>query len=175
MSSFIAPQEITLEAYLHRDYENERECEFIDGRLEERTGGGMEHGRLHAAAASWFAEHRDAWHIDPLMSYSMWASPTRIRIPDIVVLKDKLRENIRITPPFFCVEILSPEDTPTRLLRRLEDILNMGCEHVWLLDPAARAALTCTRNGLRLAAGPALTIPGSPIHIDIAELFSALD
>ncbi len=56
----------------------------------------------------------------------MWVSPTRIRIPDMIVLNDKLRENIRITPPSLCVEILAPEDPPTRLLRRLEDTLNMG-------------------------------------------------
>ena len=113
--------------------------------------------------------------IDTLMSFSMWVSPTRIRIPDTVVLKDKLRGSIRIPPPFLRVEILAPEDTPARFLRRLEDILNIGCEHLSLLDRADRAALTYTRNGLRLAVGPSLTVPGSPIQIDLSKLLSALD
>src|SRR5580700_6716966 len=99
---------IALDDYLRRNYENERECEYVDGLLEERTGGDMPHAHLHTIVASWFWEHRSEWDIDCCMSYSMWCSPTRIRIPDVVVMTDWLRENIRITPPLLCVEILAP-------------------------------------------------------------------
>jgi len=121
---------ITLDDYLHRNYENERECEYVDGVLEERTGGEMPHGRLHVIAASWFWEHRREWEIECYMSYSMWCSPTRIRVPDIVVTSDRLHETIRVTPPLLCVEILAPEDFPTHILRRLDDMLTMGAQYL---------------------------------------------
>jgi len=166
---------ISLEQYLRRDYENERECEFVDGHLEERTGGDMAHGALHAAVGSWFWQNRSAWQIQALASYSIRVSPSRIRIPDIVVTTDALREEIRLTPPFLCVEILAPEDKLAHLLPRLDDLLSMGIPHVWLLDPIERAAFTYTRDGLKLVSTPHLTIPNSPIFLDLPELFAALD
>ena len=166
---------ITLDAFLRRDYENERECEFVDGRLEERTGGESDHGMLHAAVASWFGEHRSAWGIQCAMSYSMRVSATRIRVPDIVVMGDKLRENIRPTPPLLCIEILAPEDTLARLLPRLNDIAQMGVKNIWLIDPIDRAAFVYTGQGLRLVEETRMTIADSPIYLDLPELFSALD
>lgn len=166
---------ITIEQFLRRDYENERECEFVDGILEERTGGDMAHSTLHVEVGVWFRRHRTAWNIDCLMSYSMWVSQTRIRVPDLVILNDRLRENIRTTPPLLCVEILAPEDRPVQLLRRLEDMMVMGVNHLWLLDPTARAALIYTKAGLAIFEGRRLTIPDSPIYLDLPEIFSALD
>src|SRR5271155_2674041 len=86
---------VSLNDYLHRNYDNERECEFVDGRLEERTGGETSHGIIHTATAVWFSQYRSEWAIECAMSYSIWVSPSRIRVPDIVVMRDKLREDIR--------------------------------------------------------------------------------
>ena len=105
---------ISLEDFLHRNYEHERECEYLDGLLVERTGGDPLHGLLHVKAGCHLMYHREEWDIDVLMSYSVWVSPTRIRVPDLVVINDGLREDIRRTPPLLCVEILAPEDTIPR-------------------------------------------------------------
>jgi Uma2 family endonuclease len=166
---------ISLDDYLRRNYENERECEFVDGLLEERTGGQTSHALLHVEAAAWFHRHRFEWNICCAMSYSMWVSPTRIRVPDLVVMSDQLREEIRITPPLLCVEILAPEDDRQRLLPRLDDMLSMGVQNLWLLDPIERTAFVYTRAGLRLIEATRLEIPNSPIYLDLPELFSALD
>lgn len=170
-----APQTITLDAYLRRDYENERECEFVDGRLEERTGGTFDHSTLHGAVAAWFGEHRSEWGVQCAMSYSMRVSPTRIRVPDLVVMDDKLREDIRTTPPLLCIEILAPEDTPARLLTRLNDMVRMGVRNIWLFDPIDRVAFVYTNQGLRLVEESRLSIPDSPIYLDLTGIFSALD
>ena len=166
---------ITIEQYLRHEYENERECEFVDGVLEERTGGNMAHGILHGEVGAWFWQHRSEWNIGCLMSYSMWVSGTRIRVPDLVITNDRLREDIRVTPPLLCVEILAPEDHPVQLLRRLDDMIAMGVGNLWLLDPIARVALTYTKAGLVIFEGDRLSIPDSPIYLDLPEVFSALD
>jgi Uma2 family endonuclease len=167
--------QISLDDYLHRNYENERECEFVDGLLEERTGGEVSHAILHTEVGSWFAQRRSEWTIECAMSYSMWVSPSRIRIPDIVIMNDKFREKIRITPPLLCVEILAPEDHFSRLLPRLDDFLQMGVQNLWLIDPIKRTAFIYTREGLRLIESSRLEIPNSPIYLDLLEIFSALD
>jgi hypothetical protein len=52
----------------------------------------------------------------------------------------------------------------------------MGVEHVWLLDPIDRVAYTLTAaGGLLPADGPRLTLPNSPIYLDLPGIFSALD
>jgi len=166
---------ITIDQFLRRDYESERECEFVDGSLEERTGGEMAHGILHVEVGVWFHKHRDEWKIDCLMSYSVWVSPTRIRVPDLVITSDRLREGIRVTPPLLCVEILSPEDEPVRLLPRLADLAAMGVANIWLLDPAQRTAFTVSEMRLERVTSTRISVPDSPIYLDLPEIFSALD
>jgi hypothetical protein len=61
------------------------------------------------------------------------------------------------------------------VLVRLNDFLKMGVENLWLLDPIERSACIYTRAGLTLAETTRLTIPGSPIYLDLPEIFSALD
>ena len=166
---------ITIDEFLRRDYENERECEFVDGVLEERTGGEVAHGLLHVEVAAWFWKRRRDWSINCLMSHSMWVSGTRIRVPDIVITNDRLREDIRTTPPLLCVEILAPEDAAVRLLARLCDLAGMGVRHIWLLNPADRTGFTYTEKGLEPVVGTRLSVPDSPVYLDPPEIFSALD
>ena len=164
--------EITLDDFLHRRYENERECEYIDGYLLERTGGEMAHSRLHAEVGYWFSQHRDEWNIHVAMSYSMWTSPTRIRVPDLVIMDDNLRENIRITPPLLCVEILAPEDTLLSLCKRCNDFLTMGTRNIWLFDPMERVAYTYTGHGMRLVETNRIAVTDSPVFIDLPTIFA---
>ena len=59
---------------------------------------------------------------------------------------------------------------------RLQEFLAMGVEHVWLLDPADRVAYTLTSAaGLIPFEGTRLTVPSTPIYLDLPEIFSALD
>jgi hypothetical protein len=51
----------------------------------------------------------------------------------------------------------------------------MGVAHIWPLDPIDRTAFTYTNAGLKLADSARLTVPNSPIYLDLPEIFSALD
>jgi hypothetical protein len=50
----------------------------------------------------------------------------------------------------------------------------MGIEHVWLIDPAERAAFTYA-DGLKLVEEDRLTVAGTPIYLDLPQLFQALN
>jgi hypothetical protein len=51
----------------------------------------------------------------------------------------------------------------------------MGVQNVWLVDPIRRAAFTFDANGLHEADPTRLTVPGTPIHLDLTEAFAAID
>ena len=47
-------------------------------------------------------------------------------------------------PPFLAVEVLSGEDRLTRMQPKIQEYLRIGVEHVWLVDPEERSALSYT-------------------------------
>ncbi len=165
---------ITMKEYLASSYEPD--LEFVDGVLEEKNMGEWEHGFLQAAMSAWFFNHRDEWKINVVTEYRTRTSKTRVRLPDIcVVRQDRPVERVGVTAPLLCIEILSPEDRPGRVMKRLDDFVAMGAENLWILDPSDRSASTYTRFGMKPVAGNRLQVPDSPIYLDVAETFATLD
>jgi Uma2 family endonuclease len=169
------PAMLTLEEYLRTTYRPD--CDFVDDHLEERAMGETPHSLLQVELGFWFRSHRAEWGVLALTEIRTRVGAKRVRIPDVaVVLEDAaLREKVRTTPPLIAIEILSAEDRMPRVLLRLNDFLAMGIAHVWLFDPEERVAYTYTRWGLKLVETPRLTLPDSPIHVDLPELFSVLN
>jgi Uma2 family endonuclease len=165
---------LSLEEYLRTSYRPD--CEFVDGELEEKNLGERERSILQAALSAWFFNRRAEWKIVVMSEQRTRVSATRVRLPDLCLISAEApRESVTLTPPLLAIEILSPEDRLPRVLIRLNDFLRMGVENLWLLDPIDRNAFIYTKDGLRLADGPRLTIPDSPIYLDLPEIFSALD
>ena len=84
-------------------------------------------------------------------------------------------DKARTSPPLLAIEILSPDDRMNRVIKRLEEFLYMGTEHVWLLDPVERVAYTYSDAGLKLVGTPRIEIAASPIYLDLNEIFSAFN
>jgi hypothetical protein len=57
----------------------------------------------------------------------------------------------------------------------LDDYLAMGVEHIWCFEPEARQVRRYTIEGFVKVTDSELTIAGTPIRINLAEVFSALD
>ena len=173
-TQFTAPAILSMDEYLHSIYHPD--CDFVDDHIEERNLGEFEHSGIQAALSAWFFMHRAAWNIRVASEYCTRVSKTRVRIPDVsIFLNDGLKEKVRVTPPLLCIEILSPDDRMPRVLKRLNDFLDMGVAHLWLIDPVEREAFVYARTGLTLVESPRLALPDSPIFIDLPDLFSALD
>ncbi len=173
-SASTVPTLVSLEEYLNSSYEPD--LEYVDGVLEEKNMGEYEHGFLQAAILHWFFAHRAEWNIDVLAEYRTRTLPTRVRLPDIcVVWRGAADQRVRVTAPLLCIEILSPEDRPGRLMKRLDEFVAMGTEHLWILDPSDRSAATYSRFGLKPFAGTRLEVPGTPIYLDVPAIFATLD
>ncbi len=174
MASAAVPALVSMEEYLASSYEPD--LEFVDGVLEAKSMGERDHSFLQMAIGAWFFSRRAEWKIDVLSQFRLKTSRARVRLPDIcVVLQDAPRERVGVTPPLLCIEILSPEDRPGRVMRRLDDSVAMGVEHVWILDPSDRSAATNSRFGIKAVEGGRLEIAGTEIYLDVAEMFRTLE
>ena len=164
---------ISLEEYLASSYEPD--LEFVDGVLEEKNMGEWDHGFLQAAISAWFFNRRAEWGVNVVTEFRTRTSKTRVRLPDIcVVWKDAPRERVGVTAPLLCIEILSPEDRPGRVMKRLDEFVAMGVENLWILDPSDRSAATYSRFGMKRVEGDRLEIVGTGIYLDVAAMFAEL-
>jgi Uma2 family endonuclease len=165
---------VTVEEYLHTSYRPD--CDYVDGRIEERNVGEYDHGYLQLLLGQLFMNNREAWGVRVVTDVRTQVSPSHFRVPDLSVLRaDAPREQILTHPPLIAIEILSPEDRLSRFQDRIDDYLTFGVEHIWIVDPERRAAWTATGAGLRLVQNGELTVPGTPIRVVLSELFADLD
>lgn len=168
------PKTVTVDEYLHSSYRPD--VDYLDGHLEERNLGELDHATIQSLLAAWFIVRDTEWGIRTRVELRVQVSESRFRVPDICVMrKGSPLEQIVRTAPLICIEILSPEDSVHKMRDRVADYLRMGVEHVWLLDPASREGFVCTATGWNQPADGALLVPGTQIKINLADLFSGLD
>ena len=165
---------VSVREYLTTSYRPD--CDYVDGRVEERNLGEFEHALLQTLLGQTFMNNRDAWGVLALTDVRVQVKATRFRVPDVTVLRSGTpRERILTHPPLLVIEILSPEDRLSRMTERTDEYLDFGIEHIWIVDPKRRLAYRVTRAGLELAPTGEITVPGTPIHIVLSELFAELD
>jgi Uma2 family endonuclease len=163
--------QITITEYLHTSYRPDRE--YVDGEVRERNVGKWEHARVQLLLANWFAMHESQWGVMSSTEQRVRISGTRIRIPDLVIVTQGPQPDILTDPPLLMVEILSPDDTYTELEERTHDYMQMGVQTVWIIDPKTRSGRMCVRDVWTAAFR--LEVPGTPIFVELAELFQFLD
>lgn len=158
---------IPVEEYLHTAYRPD--VEYVDGEIQERNVGEIEHARLIMAALEWFFQHGRDWGIEVLPDVRMQVSATRFRVPDICVCSASSTDRrIVTTPPLLVVEILSPEDRIDRYHQRITDYREMGIQGVWVLDPETNRGWDCsTGNWLE---GTQFRLSNSAICLDLNAL-----
>lgn len=165
---------VTVEEYLGTSYEPD--CEYDDGLIVERNLGEFEHAFLQAILATIFTNNMDAWGAYGLTEQRVQIAARKFRIPDVCVVRiGAPAEDILTQPPLIAIEILSPEDTIRRATKKAAEYIQFGIEHVWVIEPQARVAYRGTISTLERVPNGELTVPGTPIHIRIAELFEKLD
>jgi Uma2 family endonuclease len=152
------------------------DCDFVDGRIEERNLGEFEHSMVRKMLMRAFGDHEREWGVLCAPECRLQVAPTRCRIPDVMVLRSGKRyTGVIEDAPLICMEVLSPDDIWARIRERLDDYLAMGVEHVWCFEPEAREVRRYTAEGFVRVTQPILEIPGTPIRISISDVFSGLN
>jgi Uma2 family endonuclease len=162
---------ISLQEYLETPYHPDRE--YIDGEVRERNVGKWEHARLQLLLGSWFADHESQWQVMASTEQRTRVTSSRVRVPDLVAVKAGPQPAVIEASPILIVEILSPDDTYSDLEERVADYRNMGVAAIWAIDPKTRSGRMCIGDDWKSARR--LEVPGTPIFVELSELFSFLD
>jgi Uma2 family endonuclease len=94
----------------------------------------------------------------------------------MLLRRDAPDEQIITHPPLVCIEILSPEDRFGRIEERIADYLNLGVREVWVIDPVVVQGYRCKgANPRDWQQTNQLTVEGTPIKVDLAEIVADLD
>lgn len=165
---------ISVEEYLSTVYEHD--CEYVDGKIEERDLGEFEHAYVQGLLVTLFNNHRGDWGVYALPEQRVQTQKTHFRVPDVVVLREgSIREPILTHPPLIAIEVQSPDIPLRKTELKTSEYLDFGIEYVWVIDPYARVAYRGTPKGLELVRDGELNIPGTPIHVSAQDLFAELD
>jgi Uma2 family endonuclease len=171
----VPPVLMTMDEYLRTSFRPD--CDFVDDHIEERHVGDLLHSLLQMEVAFWFRSRQQEWKVRTMPELRTRVSASRVRLPDVSVAHDDgaIGERVRSSALLIAIEILSPEDRLSRVLVRLEDYLKMGTAHIWLLDPEERIAFVYTDAGLKQVHTSRLEVAGTPIYMDLNEVFAGLD
>lgn len=147
---------VSAEQYLHMSFEHD--AEFVEGRIVERPVPTWEYGCVQRYLVRYLEEPLlpPGWLNSP--EQCVQTRPDRFRVPDVCVVTEPpagpFGRRIVTTPPYLCVEILSPEDTTAETLEKVREYLQFGVSWVWVIDPVTRtgqvhttAQITAVDNG----------------------------
>ncbi len=161
---------VSLDEYLASQYDPD--CDYIDGKLEERNVGELDHSLVQAAIIEHFAPRKRQMGIHVLPELRVQVTPRRYRVPNVcVVVGAKPAEQVLTAPPFLCIEILSPSDTLDRVQERIDDYPAMGVPNVWLLNPRTRRGWVYSSDRSREARDGILHTAHPDLAVPLADLF----
>jgi Uma2 family endonuclease len=165
---------ISVEEYLRSEFEID--CDYVDGEIVERNGGERDHSDLQSELVHYFRNRRRELKTQAYVEQRVQVAKTRFRVPDVCVyVGEKPREQIFRTPPFICIEVLSPEDRVARTQARIDDYLKFGVAYVWVFNPENRRVWVYTNEGSREIKDGILRTENPSLTVDLSEIFSELD
>ena len=164
---------VSVEEYLHTVYEPD--CDYVDGEIIARNMGELNHALTQGILTGVFRDLAKKIPIRIAPELRNHVSATRFRIPDIcVMLKSQKVEPVLNSPPFLCVEILSPEDRMSRVLERVKELTAFGVSYIWIIDTETRTAQAHTPGGIHQV-DDRLATANPEIAISLREVFAELD
>jgi Uma2 family endonuclease len=165
---------VPLEVYLSTSWEPD--AEYVDGVIEERPMGEYDHSSWQHGIELWFAQHAKEWNIRVRPELRVQVSPHKFRVPDVTILdRNQPIEQIITHPPIAVIEILSPEDSVSRMLKKLREYQQMGIQTILILDPGTEEHYRFSAFGLTPLAETTFDLPGSSCRFDLDEIKKLLD
>jgi Uma2 family endonuclease len=161
---------ISVEQYLATSYRPD--CDYVDGRVEERNLGEWDHSKLQAAITGYFYQRRKSWNISVAPEQRVQVSSARFRIPDVCIVLGEPDGQVFRRPPFICIEILSKDDRMSQMQERID--LAMGVSYVWVLDPSRPRVYVATAAaaGFHEFKGDVLRTENPALELPLAEVFA---
>lgn len=151
----ISTPKITLDDFLKLTYIDESPAwEYVNGKILQKNMGGGKHSLLQKRLVSAIDSTNSNYEAFPELRCSF---ANRSVVPDVaVVAKDKLPidENGDISStginfaPDWVIEILSPDQSQTKVTGNILHCLRNGCLLGWLIDPKERSIIVYQPDSL---------------------------
>jgi Uma2 family endonuclease len=157
---------ITAEEFEHWP-EEEGKTELVDGRVVSMSPVGPGHGWVVGQMLVLLHQHvrpRNLGMVGPEIGVTLRRNPDTVRAPDIAFLRrdripEVLPKGFWKGPPDLAVEVLSPDDRPGEMRRKVSDYLSSGVPCVVVIDPEARTIVVSRPAGtVALASGDTLDL-----------------
>ena len=71
---------VPVDFYLRSSFEPD--AEYVDGEIQERSAGELDHAAWQAAIQKWFWMREKEWGVRALAELRVQVTPTRYRVPD---------------------------------------------------------------------------------------------
>lgn len=161
-------------APLDLELERAKYLEFVNGQFVERVLGGETHSecqlnvvlRLKPIAKRIGATVHQEW---TLASGDGWL------IPDVMLTHPGSYETDQrgylTSTPMLCVEVLSPGQTQSELLRKCQQYHAWGVPHCWVIDPFTRVCFESSGPGAFKLIEVGAELTAGDVRLATAEIF----
>jgi Uma2 family endonuclease len=156
---------------------NGKYYELVQGKLRQVSPPGMEHGERAVRIGRLldeFVEDHELGRVGVESGFYLNRNPDTVRGPDaFFVSKERLPLDVEVVGfcevmPDLVVEVVSPGDTFTEVMEKVQEYLDAGVRLVWVVDSRRRALLVYP-GGYMLAEKDTLTggevLPGFAVPI----------
>jgi Uma2 family endonuclease len=138
---------ISVEEYLATSFED-GDREYVDGVLEEKSVGEVDHSDVQGIIYSCFLVRRKQFGLHPLVEVRTQVSPTRYRVPDITLVRGG------------------------KPATRVDEYLLFGVSYAWVIDPhTGNGHIYTAERRIAVEDGKFRTTDPA-IEMDFAELFA---
>ncbi|MFN7934293.1 MAG: Uma2 family endonuclease [Bryobacteraceae bacterium] len=143
--------------------------EFHDGELVERTMPDLFHSEVQSNLSAFFRTRKGTHRTFSYSELRLKVRHDRVMIPDVAVFwPDKPTEAFPTNCPFIAIEILSPDDRMAEVRNKLQEYVDWGVAHVWLIDPHMKRLYLC-KDGLHEV--PSYELPEIQLSVTPSDLF----
>jgi Uma2 family endonuclease len=158
---------VSLEEYLRTSYDPD--VEFVDGVLVERLGDWL-HSLIQSNIL--VALRRKYPHLKVVVEFRSRTTATRYRIPDVTVLLAPPATRYLLEAAFLVVEVLSEDDSMTRVMGKLQEYAALGVPNIWLIDPRMKLISVYRPPALVEIAGDTIAVADGSVELSRAEIFA---
>jgi Uma2 family endonuclease len=118
-------------------------CELVRGQLIMMSPAGANHGYIAVNVCRLIANHVVEHGVGRVFAaetgFFIGRNPDTVRAPDVAFVRKERatvpKRGFFPGAPDLAVEVLSPDDSASEVLEKVEDWLAAGTESVWIVDP----------------------------------------
>ena len=162
---------ISLEEYLNTSYDPD--VEYVDGVLVERNVGDWLHSLVQSNLIfALRSKYPRSFAVPELRSQTR---PTRYRLPDVCVVLEAPKSKYLLDVAYLAIEILSEDDSMSKMLEKLEEYDRKGVPNIWLIDPRLRKIAVYSSGDLHEISADVIATTGTPrLELTRDEIFRDL-